>query len=176
MAARTGFRLAAGHDGSSAVGARIARPFATRVQGTWMTALGVGRHAHMPPGPGAWTTGPVKAVPGFGRCVRRRCIRRAVRHGRPYRPPLRTHSRFPCRGGLYIRPDQVPIHGGVRRFLSGADCKKPPRKFENPSSEEKRHVLHAENAPPVLRRRVCCVANYRRFSSRIQAAQTFFPL
>ena len=40
----------------------------------------------------------------------------AVRHGRPYRPPLRTHSRFPCRGGLYIRPDQVPIHGGVRCF------------------------------------------------------------
>ena len=40
----------------------------------------------------------------------------AVRRGRPYRPPLRTRPRGCRRGGLYARPDRVPIPTGVRWF------------------------------------------------------------
>ena len=40
----------------------------------------------------------------------------AERFGRPYRPPLRTRPRSPRRGGLYARPDRVPIPTGVRWF------------------------------------------------------------
>ena len=32
--------------------------------------------------------------------------------GRIYNPPLRTRLRFPCRGGLYIRPDCTPFAAG----------------------------------------------------------------
>ena len=92
--------------------------------------------------------------------------------GRPYGPAL----------GFPVGADCISARSGFR-FAAGFDAsspaltvKKPPRKLENPSRAEKRLVPHAENAPPVIRRRVCCVANYRRFSSRIQAAQTFFPL
>ena len=39
-----------------------------------------------------------------------------VRRGRPYRPPLRPRLRFSRRGGLYARPDRLPISAGVRWF------------------------------------------------------------
>ena len=40
----------------------------------------------------------------------------SVRRGRPYRPPLRPRLRFSRRGGLYARPDRLPIFAGVRWF------------------------------------------------------------
>ena len=49
MAARAGSRFAPVVENLFTVGARMARPLAFRVQGTPMTAVGVGRHAHMPP-------------------------------------------------------------------------------------------------------------------------------
>ena len=48
----------------------------------------------------------------WGECVRRRCMR----SGRPYRPPLQTRLRFSRRGGLYGRPNRVPISAGDRWF------------------------------------------------------------
>ena len=68
MAARTGSRFAAGLESS------VRRP---RVQGIPMTAVGVGRHAHMPPGPGALCSGPrwLRGLVMAG-CVRRGCVRR----------------------------------------------------------------------------------------------------
>ena len=48
----------------------------------------------------------------WGECVRRRCMR----SGRPLRPPLQTRLRFSRRGGLYGRPNRVPISAGDRWF------------------------------------------------------------
>ena len=48
----------------------------------------------------------------WGECVRRRCMR----SGRPLRPPLQTRLRFSRRGGLYGRPNRVPIPAGDRWF------------------------------------------------------------
>ena len=85
----TGFRFAPWFDGSSTVGARMARPLALGVQGSPPTAVGVGRHAHMPPRPGASTASLAKVVPGYGRAMRAptACAfgggaSDAVRHGR----------------------------------------------------------------------------------------------
>ena len=56
-----------------------------------------------------------------GRCPHRpasplRPRQSAERFGRPYRPPLRIRLRSSRRGGLYARPDRVPIPTGVRWF------------------------------------------------------------
>ena len=48
----------------------------------------------------------------WGECVRRGCMR----SGRPLRPPLQTRLRFSRRGGLYGRPNRVPISAGDRWF------------------------------------------------------------
>ena len=50
-----------------AVGARITRPLAFRVQRSPPTATGVGQHVHMPPGPGISTARPAKVVPDYVR-------------------------------------------------------------------------------------------------------------
>ena len=84
----TGFRFPPGHD----------CPARLRVQGTSSAAVGVGRHAHMPPRyqvrsvsyPGG-CGGPAMAGCGHPalRWVRSAMVHPTRRHGRPYRPPLR---------------------------------------------------------------------------------------
>ena len=96
-----------------AVGARIARPLATRMQSTSPIAAGVGRHAHMPPcrvhrpkvlqKPHSVPDAPCAPL-------RRVCSARVLptrEHGRIYNPPLRTRLRFPRRGRCPHRPARV---------------------------------------------------------------------
>ena len=122
MAARTGSRFAAGLESS------VRRP---RVQGIPMTAVGVGRHAHMPPGPGALCSGPRwlrgLVMAGCGHPALRGAFGggasdAGVRHGRICNPPLRARFRFSRRGGLYGRPNRVPIRGGPREFRPPPPC------------------------------------------------------
>ena len=106
-----GFLVGAGPDSRRgtmvllAVGARIARPLATRMQSTSPIAAGVGRHAHMPPcrvhrpkvlqKPHSVPDAPCAPL-------RRVCSARVLptrEHGRIYNPPLRIRLRFPRRGG-----------------------------------------------------------------------------
>ena len=118
-----------------AIGARMARPHAFRVQRSPLTAGGVGRHAHMPPEPGVSTEGLAKIAPGFGRAMRaptagalgEGAFDAAVRRGRPYRPPLQPRLRFPRRGGVYPRPYLVPFFTGpwwLRRLGHGGKREK----------------------------------------------------
>ena len=83
----------------------------------------VGRGAHTPPNQAAGPPGLRESRPGHGGM--RACRPTAFAGGAPeiaalpgriYNPPLKTRLRPSRRGGLYARPDRVPIPTGVRWF------------------------------------------------------------
>ena len=70
MAARDRLSISAGVRWFRLVGADAHIGPSAPGPGSPPTAAGVGRHAHMPPGPGALSASSAKVVPGYGRAMR----------------------------------------------------------------------------------------------------------